>query len=395
MRSKFKAVPVVFAALLVIGALTASPALAAPEWYSSTTPAWYLSGTQLSKSELTVWKGQVKLGDKAAGPLKQSTGVECEQNVEGTAETGVAGTVTKLTLSKCTVVEKGDCESLVSVEAVHLPWATELSYSKGALFDSVKSGGSGQPGYARKCRTALGEKTDTCTSATLQSSATNATKGVDAAFNDGHKEEIECTEGSPKKNGIVEGTQLIEAKSGTLEVGNDGTATKLASSLSVTAKGKIRLMDTKFLIGSEAGIECSIETEGTIEAAGKGKISGYHPSECKPEGVCDALDSIRTNSLPWGTELFTEGNIRDNIISGGTETPSWTIECEVNPLGKETFTCNVNTSLGMYNTLGGNIEEEFDPKSKKTSCTGAAEAGLWQGLLTIAHPESVSGISVK
>ena len=169
---------------------------------------WQQGGKGLSEAAATAWKGTMKLTDS-----ETTNTVECEDTVEGTAGPGVAGTVTKWTASKCTTT-KGTCVSPV-MEAVHLPWHSELNISAEKTQDTITEGGKGSPGYQMKC-TVLGIKvTDECTATKLSTSMENATASVEALF-DGEK--LNCTVGGWGK-GSVEGTQLVEAiKGGRLTV---------------------------------------------------------------------------------------------------------------------------------------------------------------------------------
>jgi hypothetical protein len=67
--------------------------------------------------------------------------------------------------TECTRLE-GACKAgeVEEIEAVDLPWQTELFETEGRVLTKIESGGSGEPGWKVKCNTLLGSKTDTCES---------------------------------------------------------------------------------------------------------------------------------------------------------------------------------------------------------------------------------------
>lgn len=176
---------------------------------------WRQAGASLKESLATTWSGKLVLADQTLGVTS-----ECEATGEGTAELWAAGSETKWTVSGCTVtVGKGLCPSVESVEAVNLPWHTELVDSAGAKYNVITSKGGGEVGFTRKCHTALGKSTDTCTAKKLETDMANVAGGVNATFDSKafEGEALHCTLSGG--SGAAEGTQLVEAvKGGKLEV---------------------------------------------------------------------------------------------------------------------------------------------------------------------------------
>jgi hypothetical protein len=59
----------------------------------------------------------------------------------------------------------GACKKATKLEAVDLPWATEMVEGPGgAPLTKIKSGGSGEPGWKITCETSVGNLTDECVS---------------------------------------------------------------------------------------------------------------------------------------------------------------------------------------------------------------------------------------
>ncbi len=389
MRFICKSVSSMFAVVLAIGAIGASSAFASPEWYAG-TPVWQQAGGGLSESTATVSKGTVKLTDTVEGV---SIEVECEATGGGTAGPGAADTETALTMSKCVVLKIGSCVKLEEVKALHLPWKTELADSGGTIVDVTTEDGKGLPGFKFTCNIpGLGKVADECTAKTLSPTATNVAGGVDTTF---AGEKLNCSLGGTG-SGKLEGAQLVEAtKGGKLEAAATGVFNKLTGPLAVKGTGSnIKIEDTK---SGGRGATCQIETEGTIAAAGKGTITHYSASNCKPSPGCSAVRAFLPVNLPWNTELYeTAGTIRDRIVSGGSGTPEWQFECDTLE-GYRVEKCGLNTSLAAINgAIEGAVILQFDAATNKTGCGfGGAETGQWQGEFTIAHPAGVGAIEVK
>jgi hypothetical protein len=385
MRSIYRTALLTLVLALATGAVTASGAYAAQEWYMSSTPAaaeWQQGGKALSETRTTTWKGKVDISDWVL-----ETTVECEGAGEGTVGVGAAGKFTAWTLSKCAFLKAGACSKLENVKAVDLPWSTELVYSRGATHDVVK--GEGGPGFQFTC-TAFGIKfPDKCTMPTLSASLGNATGGVNASFSP----EATCVFGSMKDSGRVEGSGVIEATTGgKLEVaGKEGPFTKLSSSLEVKRSGKLTLEDQGW---GKTSITCQVQTTGTIEAGGKGKINSYSASGCTSSG-CESLGTFTVINLPWKTELHErEGLIDESIVSGGSGTPQLRFTC-VQAGVKREDTCGVNVSPFMLNGPLGNVDALFGENRVNCSMDTHEGEGVWRGELVVEHPASVAEIEVS
>jgi hypothetical protein len=124
--------------------------------------------------------------------------------------------------TECTAIEGGGslgCSTVVEVHGANLPWQTELFVgANGQLLTKIENSGAGEPGWTVVCKTALGNKTDTCLStgsteleeveltnqATKNGSETELL--VRGRFQTAHK--AKCSE-KGEKSGTVEGLIAI------------------------------------------------------------------------------------------------------------------------------------------------------------------------------------------
>ncbi|HEY3829820.1 MAG TPA: hypothetical protein VGL57_11540 [Solirubrobacteraceae bacterium] len=177
---------------------------------SATKVPWLLSGVGLSKSIATPWKGKLSVVDS------KDLGIECEDTAEATAGLYGGGTITKLTMSNCKSVHFCENSKPMSIEALHLPWNTEM-VSEGSAQDKIVGAGNGTPAFSLSCA-ALGViETEVCTGA-LRAEATNGVGGVNAVFDDPEKLKCELVGSGGKLEATLSGTQSITASGGTLEV---------------------------------------------------------------------------------------------------------------------------------------------------------------------------------
>jgi hypothetical protein len=369
------------------GAVMASGAYAAPEWYTSSTPAaaeWQQGGKALAEARATVWKGNVAVTD---GMLE--TTVECESSGEGSVGVGATGKVTAWTLSKCAFVKAGACSKLENVKALGVPWSTALVYSRGAASDTIK--GESALGFKFTC-VAFGIKvTDLCEVPTLGATAVNATGGVNSSFS---SSEAKCS--VEKGKGNVQGSELIEATTGgKLEVaGKEGPFTKVSGSLEVKSAGTMTIEDQGF---GKVNVTCPAQTTGNIEAAGKGTIKSYVVTvgSCK-SSTCESIGSVTAINLPWKTELHERGLglIAEGIVSGGSGMPQWRFGCRMGGFLYED-TCNLNVNPYMLNGPLGNVDALFSEEKVNCSQDAHENEGVWRGELVVEHPSSVAEIAVK
>ena len=161
---------------------------------------------------------------------------------------------------------------------VGLPWHTEVVKSEGSLQDVIVAEGNGVPGFRFQCTTAGLSVTDTCTAEKLNTAVTNASGGVDQAFN---AEKLNCKPsigGENKEAGALVTTQLIEATKGSALEANivEGAYSRLTSSVAVKAEGELLMEDR----GEEIAIKCLYTLEGSVGAGAKGTFTTMAGSKC-------------------------------------------------------------------------------------------------------------------
>jgi|SRR5580700_1874191 hypothetical protein len=183
-----------------------------------------------------------------------------------------------------------------------------------------------------------------------------------------------------------------------------GVFAKVKESVKVLSTDTLELIDTKYGTPppfSNWGISCEGTDLGVIKAGGTGEITSFSINKCEPakiaENACEEVEGWKAPHLAWKTELYAEGGtIRDRIVSGGSGTPEWVVQCKTAfPFSDNS--CGINTSTLMTNNVsGGLVESAFDKTSNKTSCTkGGEKAGEWKGVLKIEPTESEKKAGVE
>jgi len=116
----------------------------------------------------------------------------------------------------CTYDTKGACEGTeTTAEAVHLPWLITPLLSGTVMVIDHSSGGSGNPGYAVKCKTILGTLTDEC-SGESGAEGRNVATGLEGEFLEGNETitpPVECSL-SKEKSGLEAGAGITTVSSG-------------------------------------------------------------------------------------------------------------------------------------------------------------------------------------
>jgi hypothetical protein len=166
---------------------------------------WMDNGSPITEKKTAAFHGAITLSDNY--PSLGSISVRCEDTGKGTVGSGVSGEVTSWTLSNC--VPEKTCESTSSIEAVNLPWHTELATVEGALNDVFKTT---ENGFRMKCKVGSLNITDTCPVVPHASMTNTEHNYVLMAFSG---EKFTCT-GSKAGTGELEGSQTVE-----LSVGGD------------------------------------------------------------------------------------------------------------------------------------------------------------------------------
>lgn len=169
-------------------------------------PVWLGNGVQLAAANNISWKGTIAMSILRNGGTNQ---VNCEDAGSGTAGAGAAGEITTWTTSNCG--GNALCSSAgASIQALHLPWHTELLEGAREAFTET---GKGTPGFKLTCKSTGETFTDECTKSTGYvpfAPLTNTETGTTAAFN--KREELTCVQG----HAFFEGSQAISLNSGAL-----------------------------------------------------------------------------------------------------------------------------------------------------------------------------------
>jgi len=165
----------IFAAL-TYGVVGASSAFAADEWLVDGAA---LTGTQTVHVEALL--GGVELEDMGTG-----VSVLAEGTFLGVVAAGGADLVEAVTVESAVFVKPGPCVGGLVVQAVDLPWSTQLELEGTMLWDNILQDGSGAPGWLVECKLAIGTAHDICTSETGRTLVENAAEGeVSAEFDNG------------------------------------------------------------------------------------------------------------------------------------------------------------------------------------------------------------------
>jgi len=185
-----------------------------------------------------------------------------------------------------------------------------------------------------------------------------------------------------------------------------GTWSKVTTAVNVVSPGTLELNyenGSEFIhFKCEKGI-----TEGTINSGGLGTISVFKPSlkaggcpvikEERGFEPCSEIETGEAINLSWATELYLEGTEKRARIKphsgGGTPNTRWTCH---GPLGKDTFTCPIETTTRITNVLSLFVEAVFDSKSTKVACNGAEKANAsWKGTLDVKPTEAEKTAGVE
>ncbi len=164
---------------------------------------WMRNGSQITEKSPATYYGTITLSDQL--PSLGSVSVKCEDTGKGAVGAGANGEMTSWTMSNCTSL-KGCEANTASIEAVNLPWHTELVTVEGALNDTFKTT---ENGFRLKCKDAGTSVTDTCP-VVPHARITNSERDVTAKFN---REKFTCI-GGKSGTGELEGSQTIELSTG-------------------------------------------------------------------------------------------------------------------------------------------------------------------------------------
>ena len=340
-------------AVFALSAVTASAALAAPEWFVKT-------GGKASKLTSS-------LGVKATTNLtvedsawNSGTKISCKGTMEGTLEPSGIGKISAYVATGCENVK--NCPGPYTVESLNLPWKTEL-YTGGETGAKIRlvSGGSGTPGWRFTCETIIGKTEDQCNFNTSARLSNAAFGNVEAEFNASETARTSCSLGGAEA-GVLRGTiaiahpasvEAIEARGGLPEWRQAGAA--LTQPVAVTWKGTVKTSANNKTGGSYA-VECTDTGEGMVEPGAAGTQTKWTMSNCKAiQGACEskASGSLEALNLPWNTTLTVLGGVTRNLITNSGGTAGFKIKCTNSVLGETSIQCKGTFNTAMENATAG------------------------------------------
>jgi hypothetical protein len=192
---------------------------------------WQLAELSSGKTEtVRILAFTLRLTDLKAGPLEEESTIKCNGNGavgEGIIEGTNKGVTNEIKLenakSNCERVS-GPCKAgeIEEVKGADLPWKTETTEGE----TKILADGKGEPGWAVKCNTILGKKTDECISSNEENAirtglVSEVTGGV--MLVKGILEQVgraKCSEAGKKETGEVSGEfAILQAKGMGLSIG--------------------------------------------------------------------------------------------------------------------------------------------------------------------------------
>jgi hypothetical protein len=342
---------------------------------------WRLAGVAWPEAIATTWKSGSKV--KVTDPKFEAT-VECEDTGTGADGPAYAGEITQWTATKCVYVKEGLCKGTPTVEAMHLPWHTELIKIAGTVRETSVNVGEGAPGFKLGC-TALGIKGAMECVGPMIANTTNTTSGVTAAF---ESTGLSC-EGLLGKDtgGKFEGSQKLEARDGLLSAASNAETVKLRegewrrSGASLTEpvatswKGTLRFTESVL----ETTVECEDAGSGSVGPGLAGEVTHWTATKCVyvKEGKCKGAVTAEGWHLSWHSELADLGGaMHDVMLSDGSGLPGFRMWCTM--LGSKGATeCTGAVSAATSNTSSG-VTATFS-ESEKLGCENGVLGGKGTG----------------
>lgn len=387
-----KTLGLVLAVALMFGALSASAAMA----YE-----WQLNGAPITKAESISWTSKLTFEN----PTEEET-YNCTIAHKGSLTTEGRGEITSVTSSggakaiSCEITHAGGlCEKEVEIEALNLPWATELATVNGVLRDKIL----GSPEWKIKCKKIIYTDTNRC-GASTNLGPHNLESGVQETY-DGFSPVRGCGSG----NLVTRGTETLTVGGSRLSVSpappllwvHSGAA--VSEPLAVKWEGETKLTTAG---SSKASMECADTVEGTVGSSGSGEVTKFTAAPgCVGSiwgGKCEAStqNTLTALHLPWRTELSrTEGEaeekVTDTLVSSGAGTPGFKLVCVDSGGFKEKVECTGPIKLGVSTTGGSSLSASFK-SSEKLECIyngSVKETGQLEGRQTI-EPTLAGGLEV-
>jgi hypothetical protein len=368
-------------AMLTLGAVSASVAAA----YE-----WQLNGKAISEATAVSWTSTITF-ENALEEYKY----RCTIAYQGTAGPGAKSEITSITSAggakaiSCESLHNSvDCESAVEVEALGLPWTSELGKNDGEVRNTLTHAEE----WKVKCKGSV--PTNWC-AVSPSTGVHNVSAGVEAIY-DSNSPGTACFENGGTSL-YTRGYEVPKPTSGTLSVSPAepewrlGGAT-LAEPVATAWKGTLKLTDRNFK-GYTVSAECEDTASGPVGLGGQGEVTHWTASNCsttvETEQLCNTKSVegkviFEAVNLPWDTELVNvEGAPRDVISSGGSGAPGFKWSCKVDAT-KVSDECTATTLGAAMANITGGVTAKFNEDEKLNCKEGGSGEGTLEGAQTVA-----------
>jgi hypothetical protein len=143
-------------------------------------------------------------------------------------------------------------------------------------------------------------------------------------------------------------------------------------------------------------VECSGTARGVVGSEQSGRVESITIASCRPIKVCENVETVRPEHLPWQTELTEKSvQVRDTIREVSGE-PGWSVTCKT-LLGSKTDVCETEagkegSTAETNEATHGYVLGEFGPTAKADCTEGGKGSGEVGG---IVKTESLGGKGLK
>ena len=368
MRSICRRVPVALAAVFALSAMVASSAFAAPAWFAKTGGNYNkLVGALEVKTTTNLTVTDTHWGG-------EGTKVSCEVTVKGTIEAGGLGKINNYEANASSCKPNGSCAKITSVEAVHLPWKTELYSEEGQIRERLVSGGSGTPSWQFSCETLGVHQADLCNFDTSTSMLNEVSGSVQAEF-DAKSNLTTCSIGGGKVGKLegkvtfahptgVEAIEVAEVTPGEWKQGGLAISTSVAT----VWKGVIKFRPTAGRM-----VECNDSGEGSVAPSGMGTEMTWTTSGCVTrEGQCGS-PAVVAEDLPWNTELAAWTKVLHDVMTeDGKGVPGYSVKCTIFGI-RAIYGCTATALNTAVSNAAGGVNATFDGESLKCRLVSSHE----------------------
>jgi hypothetical protein len=373
---------VALVAMLTLGVVSTSVAAA----YE-----WQLNGKAITEATAVSWTSTITF-ENALEEYKY----RCTMAYKGTVGPGAKSEITSITSTggakviSCESLQKSvDCESAVEIEAVGLPWASEVGKSDGEVRNTLTNH---EKEWKIKCKGSV--PTNWCAVSPSTGVHTDSV-GVETIY-DSNSPGTACFENGGTSL-YTRGSGVPKPASGTLSISPVEPEWRLAGAalsepLATEWKGTLKLTDRNFK-SYTVSAECEDTASGPVGLGGQGEVTHWTASNCSTTVEAEQLCNTKTVegkvtfeavNLPWHTELVNvEGAPRDVISSGGGGAPGFKWSCKV-AATKVSDECTATTLGAAMTSITGGVAAKFNEDEKLNCKEGGSGEGTLEGAQTIA-----------